>query len=179
MVTQIFRGDREHCIHIHALIHGPFLLHYYYYCEPSCNSVCRCAVIGLCWMLNYFFSLSPYLTDSTRRIIYRRLSHFLCCSVYLSGNEVSDSFTHSFGRVLAKAVSRWPLTAETGIGSQVSTSEICDRLALWQGFLRWLWFDPVSIIAVSVLCLSSSAWCSYQKDRRAKHGNLPNNNALS
>jgi len=81
-------------------------------------------------MLDVELFLQPQRVPQTAHAvlrIYRRLSHFLCCSVYLSGNEVSDSFTHSFGRAVVKAVSRWSLTAEVGIGSQVSTSEICDR----------------------------------------------------
>jgi hypothetical protein len=71
-----------------------------------------------------FLQPQPYVTDSTHCIIYWMLNHFFGHNLCLSGN-VSDSFTHSFGRAMAQAVSRTPLTAEAGFRSQASTCDIC------------------------------------------------------
>jgi len=79
------------------------------------------------------------------------------------------------GRDLSQAVSRQLLTAEVRIRSQVSPCEICVyKVAQWQVSLPVLQFPPVRIIPHSTFSLysSSSTCCSYQKDKRAKPGNL-------
>jgi len=48
---------------------------------------------------------------------------------------------------MAQAVSRWPLTAEARIRSQISQTKMCvDKEVLGRGFLRVFRVSPVSII---------------------------------
>jgi hypothetical protein len=60
--------------------------------------------------------------------------------------RVDIGFTRKQGSVRAQDVNRRFLTAEIRVCTRVTSCDICDKIALGQGFLRVLPFSLVSII---------------------------------
>jgi len=75
-------------------------------------------------------------------------------------------------KFVAKAVRRQPLTEEAHIQFQVSPCAICggQRVTVTSVSVPSTSLPPVSIIPPTLH--TSSQYCSYQKDKRAKPGNL-------
>jgi hypothetical protein len=77
-------------------------------------------------------------------------------------------------------IARRPLTAEDRFRSQASPCEICGgQCGSGTDFSPKTSVFPCQLSFHHCSILSSSTCCSYQKDKRAKPGNLPESNALS
>jgi hypothetical protein len=73
----------------------------------------------------------------------------------------------------ALAVSRRPFSSEARVLSQVSPCEFCDgQSGTWTGFAPSTSVLPCQCHSILVTYSSLSTCCSYQKDKRAKPGNL-------
>jgi hypothetical protein len=55
-----------------------------------------------------------------------------------------------FGRAIAQAVSRRPLTAEARVRAWVDVGFVLDKVALGQSFLRFTRFSDISIIQAPI-----------------------------
>ena len=72
------------------------------------------------------------------------------------------------------AVSSWLLTSETPVRSQGSPIKfMMNKVALGQVFFWVLGFFPCQYHSTNVPHSSSSTFCFYHKEKRAKTGNLP------
>jgi hypothetical protein len=79
---------------------------------------------------------------------------------------------------MAQVVGRRPITVKAWVWSQVSPSEICGGQSS-----NVAGFSPSPLVfrcqyhSTMASYSSSSTFCSYQKDKQAKPGNLPKSNA--
>jgi hypothetical protein len=125
-----------------------------------------------------FFSASQPISHRQHTLYY-----YTGGSVISSAIACTSHGTRCLTHSLINLAVHWPSRLVAGLSPRrpgldprsVHVRFVIGRVALWQVLLRVLCFDSVSIIAISVLCLSSSACCWYQKDRLAKHGNLSKN----
>jgi hypothetical protein len=81
---------------------------------------------------------------------------------------------------MAQAVSRRPFVALARVRSQVSLCQICGGLSgTGTRFSRGISVSRSQYHSTDAAYSSSSTCRSYQKHKRAKHGNLPKSNAVS
>ena len=81
---------------------------------------------------------------------------------------------------MPQAVTRRPLSVEARVPSQISECEICGaQSGTKTGFPPTAWFSPCHYHSTNAPYSSPSTCRPYQKDKRARPGNLPKNLALS